>query len=177
MTFSLSRVVDPLERSGSADALVDHFSPKIHRLLPSGAARTRWLQGSWLGHPLHPMLTDVVIGCWTTAWLIDVSGSERHEPVADAMVGLGVLAVLPTVLSGWADWTRQPRSLQRVGVIHAAANGIAATAYTASWLARRRGNRRKGVVLGHLGATAATVGGLLGGHLAFEQGHVRGASG
>lgn len=175
MSFSLSRVIDPIEHSASADTLVEHFRPKIGRILPSDSARTRWLQGSWLGHPLHPMLTDVVIGCWTTAWLIDVSGSKRHEPVADAMVGLGVLAVLPTVLSGWADWTRQPRSLQRVGVVHAAANGLAATAYAASWIARKRGNRRKGVVLGHIGATTATAGGFLGGHLAFQQRHVRGA--
>ena len=174
MAFSLSGVAEPMEHSKSADVLVDQIRPRIERLLPSDAARTRGLQGSWLGHPLHPMLTDVVIGCWTTAWIIDVSGSERHEPVADAMVGLGVLAAVPTVLSGWADWSRQPRSLQRVGVIHAASVAMATTAYTASWLARRRGDRRKGVRLGHLGAAAATAGGFLGGHLAFHDGHVRG---
>ena len=113
------------------------------------------------------MLTDLVIGFWTTAWILDVAGRRRDQHVADAFVALGVVTFVPTAITGWADWTERSPSQQRVGVVHAATNGAAVTVYAASWVARRRGSRALGVALGHMGATIATVGGYLGGHLAF----------
>src|SRR6185503_795064 len=54
---------------------------------------------------------------------------------------------------------------RRVGLVHAAANTTALACYAASWWARVRGRHARGVALGLAGATAATVGGYLGGHL------------
>jgi hypothetical protein len=56
-----------------------------------------------------------------------------------------------------------------VAAVHLAANAAATVAYTGSLLARLRGRRGKGIALGMLGAGLATVGGLLGGHLAFGE--------
>jgi uncharacterized membrane protein len=122
------------------------------------------------GHPLHPMLTDLPIGFWTSAWVLDIVGGERHAPTADLLVGIGLLSVVPTAATGAADWRTLPRRDKRLGLLHATSNVTATTLYAASWLARRRGDRRRGLVLGHLAAAAATVGGALGGELVFRRG-------
>ena len=137
--------------------------------LPDGG-RVGWLlRGEWLGHPLHPVLTDLPIGFWTSAWVLDLTGDERSEPVADAFVALGVLAAVPTAASGLADWLVLPRDKQPIGRVHAATMAVTTALYTASWFHRRRGDRPTGVRLAHVAAATATFGGFLGGHLAFGR--------
>ncbi len=125
------------------------------------------LRGRWLGHPLHPALTDLPIGFWTSAWVLDVVGGRRSSRAATALVGLGVVTAAPAAAAGLADWGALPREAQRVGVVHAASNLAATTLYAASFTARCRGRRGRGIVLGMVGAGVATLGGYLGGHLAF----------
>ena len=122
-----------------------------------------------LGHPLHPVLTDLPIGFWTSAWVLDLIGGEEHAPAAQLLVGLGLLSTVPTIATGATDWTTLPRRDKRLGALHAAANVAATALYGASFLARRRGDRTRGLVLGHLAAGAATVGGYLGGELVFTR--------
>jgi uncharacterized membrane protein len=121
-----------------------------------------------LGHPAHPPLTDLPIGFWTSAWVLDIVGGDKHAPSADLLVGLGLLSTVPTVAAGVSDWTELERRDKRFGLLHAAANVTATALYAGSYLARRRGDRRRGLVLGHLGAAAATVGGYLGGDPVFR---------
>jgi uncharacterized membrane protein len=128
------------------------------------------------GHPIHPVLTDLPVGFWTSAWVLDIVGGERHAPTADLLVGIGLLSTIPTIATGAADWTALPRRDKRIGALHAAANVTATALYGASYVARRRGDRRRGLVLGHLAAAAATLGGYLGGELVFSRGAGRGAS-
>jgi nitrite reductase/ring-hydroxylating ferredoxin subunit/uncharacterized membrane protein len=123
------------------------------------------LSGTWLGHPLHPMLTDLPIGFWTSAFTLDLVGGRGSRRAATQLVGWGVLSAVPTALSGAADWGDTTGRPRRIGLVHAAANTTALACYTASWIARRRGRHWRGVALGLAGATAATVGGYLGGHL------------
>ena len=35
------------------------------------------LSGTVIGHPLHPLLTDVPIGAWTMAAVLDLAGKAR----------------------------------------------------------------------------------------------------
>jgi nitrite reductase/ring-hydroxylating ferredoxin subunit/uncharacterized membrane protein len=128
------------------------------------------LSGTWMGHPLHPMLTDLPIGFWTSAWVLDVVGGKRSRAASQRLIGLGILAALPTAATGLSDWSDTIGDDRRVGTAHALANGGALVLYSLSWLARREGRRGRGVVLGHLGAAAATAGGYLGGHLVFRLG-------
>src|SRR5437763_13588850 len=46
-----------------------------------------FLSGTWTAHPLHPMLTDVAIGAWTSGVFLDLMGEEQG---ADALIGAGV---------------------------------------------------------------------------------------
>jgi nitrite reductase/ring-hydroxylating ferredoxin subunit/uncharacterized membrane protein len=167
-------MIDPRqvgERLEAAEAL-DRVAAPAHRavtrVLPKGAVKDV-LHGVWLGHPLHPSLTDLPIGFWTSAFVLDVLGGRSGRRAADTMVGLGVAAALPTAAAGLADWSELNTPERRSGLVHAAANLAATGLYAMSLVARCRGRRARGIVLSTAGAAAATVGGFLGGHLTFRR--------
>ena len=113
-------------------------------------------------------MTDLVIGFWTSVFVLDIFPVKRLRAASDTFVALGLVAAVPTVVTGLADWTALDRPEQRVGVVHAAANAIGAGFYALSLANRVRGRRARGITFGMLGGvTAMTVGGYLGGHLAF----------
>jgi nitrite reductase/ring-hydroxylating ferredoxin subunit/uncharacterized membrane protein len=165
----LERVVERVEQTSSLIPAADGVREAVVRAIPNGPTKDV-LSGTWLGHPLHPMLTDLPIGFWTSAFVLDIVGGRRSRPAAELLVGLGVLSALPTAASGAADWSDTEGRSRRVGLVHAAANASAITLYTWSWSARRHHRYHRGVALGFLGATAATVGGFLGGHLLARRG-------
>jgi hypothetical protein len=159
-------LVGTIESAPALGAAADELLPAVNRVLDRSGARPL-LSGDWLGHPVHPMLTDLAIGFWTSAWVLDLVPVAGTRPVARKLVGLGVLSAVPTIATGWNDWTGLDDRKRRVGLVHAGANALATVTYAASWWARRRGHPARGIALGWLGAAVATVGGFLGGHLAF----------
>jgi nitrite reductase/ring-hydroxylating ferredoxin subunit/uncharacterized membrane protein len=129
------------------------------------------LSGSWLGHALHPLLTDTTIGTFTSALLLDWLGGQQSRDAAQRLLGLGLLSVPPTALSGqsdWADTEVADESVRRIGIVHAAANGTATLLFASSWLTRRRGGSGRLLALAGGGAMAAA--GYLGGHLTLAEG-------
>lgn len=158
-----------LEASAGLDAVARPVHRAVTTVLPRGPLKDT-LHGVWLGHPLHPLLTDLPIGFWTSAFVLDLVGGRRAQPAADALVGIGVAAALPTAVAGLADWSELNEPERRTGAVHAIANVAATALYGLSFLARRRGRRGQGVALGFAGAAAATAGGFLGGHLTYRRG-------
>jgi uncharacterized membrane protein len=127
------------------------------------------LRGSWLGQPLHPTLTDIPLGMWTAASVLDLAsalGDLDGRPAARRLVGVGLLSAVPTALTGWADWTGIAPAQQRVGVAHAGLNVTAVGLYAGSWAARRRGRHGTGAALALGGAAVSAVARYLGIHLA-----------
>ena len=163
-------LVRRVEEASSLDPVSDVITGVVSRGLPEGTAAKDILSGTWLGHSLHPMLTDLPIGFWTSAFVLDLVGGRRSRAAAELLIGLGVMSALPTAASGAADWSDTTGAARRVGLIHALANTSAIALYASSWRARRRHRYARGVALGMLGATAATVGGYLGGHLLSRRG-------
>ncbi len=166
------RVEQIVERVGRAewlDKVAQPLSQKVSETIPKGALKDA-LSGTWLGHPLHPMLTDLPIGCWTSAFVLDLVGGRRSRRASDTLVALGLVTALPTAASGLADWSDTIGEERRLGVAHAAGNTVAVVFYGLSLVSRRRGRRAKGVFLSVLGAGAATAGAYLGGHLAWRKG-------
>lgn len=161
--------VRSVERAESLDGVVKILRP-LGAALVADPRRRDLLQGMWLGHAVHPVLTDVTLGFWTSANTLDLIGGRQSRPAADRLLALGILSALPTALTGLAEWTATGGREQRVGVVHAVANTVALTLYTASWRARARDRRARGVALALAGTAAAGVGGLLGGHLAAVRG-------
>lgn len=129
------------------------------------------LSGTWMGHPAHPMLTDLPIGAWVSAVVLDVVGTQRRGPTADALVGLGVLTALPTAVTGLNDLADIVDPEERaIGTAHAVGNVTAVVLYGASYLSRRWGRRDIGTALALAGTAALTASGFLGGHLAYRRG-------
>jgi len=162
--------VEQLEQLADLDPLVDQLYEALPTALKEGPIR-RLVGGAPLGHALHPLLTDLPIGFWTSSFVLDLVPSRRTDRIATVFVALGLAAAVPTVVTGLSDWSAlKARPDQRVGLVHAAANASAIGLYGLSLAARLRGRRKTGVALGLLGATSATVGGHLGGHLAIGRG-------
>ena len=157
-----------LEDRDDLDGAVAALGSMADELLANEAVKGA-LQGSWLGHPVHPIMTDLVIGFWTSSFVLDAVPVKRLRAASDVFVALGLVAVVPTVLTGLADWSELDRGKQRVGVVHAAANAVGAGFYALSLVNRVRGRRARGIALSTVGATALTLGGFLGGHLAFGE--------
>ena len=167
--MDLKNLAEELEEVEALDKLAAPIAEAVDQLLPEGPTRDA-LRGTWLGHPLHPVLTDVPIGFWTTAFVFDVLPFRGSGKAARTMIGLGTLAALPTAVSGWADWSALPDRQKRPGLVHAASNATAIALYGWSYLARRRGRTFRGVALSLLGGGVATLGGYLGGELVYRLG-------
>ncbi len=168
-----SRLFSPfasrVERETRLDPVAGPLGDAVRDTVPSGAVKDA-LSGVWLGHPAHPMLTDLPIGFWTSVFVLDFVGGRSGRSAARRLVALGVLSALPAALTGASDWGDTTGGARRVGLVHAVANGTAVACYSASWWQRRHGRQLRGVAWGLAGATAATVGGYLGGHLLQELG-------
>jgi uncharacterized membrane protein len=162
----------------------DHRLDKPTEALNSIAAtvatgrRGSVLQGRAIGHALHPLMTDLPLGCWMSAGLLDLFGGKHSRVAARRLVGFGLLAVPGTVATGMADYADIPdQPDRRVAVVHAAGNAAVAALYLASWRARRRGRFGAGKALGLAGGALAIGTGYLGGHLSFARSVGTGARG
>ncbi|MFF2747166.1 Rieske 2Fe-2S domain-containing protein [Kitasatospora sp. NPDC058048] len=161
----LRRAMDAPERWDLLDAPARPLAKAVEAL-PLGPYRDA-LHGVWLGHPLHPAMVQLPIGCWISAALLDyLPGGHRS---ADALVAAGLLTAGPTALTGWVDWARLDPPRRRTGLVHALGNTTGVLLYAGSLLARCRGHRTRGRLLGLAGATAVSAAAALGGHLSYRQ--------
>jgi uncharacterized membrane protein len=159
-----------LERASVLDVPIRVIKPVLGAVTSDDRVRDL-LGGRWMGHALHPVLTDVPIGAWTSSLILDFAGGPSAEAAADLLVGVGLAAVAPTALSGWSDWSETGSDEQRrVGLVHAASNIAAASLFSASLLRRRQGRRGAGKLLSLLAAGMLSIGGYLGGHLSHARG-------
>lgn len=128
------------------------------------------LHGTWLGHPLHAALTDVPVGAWTTALVLDVAGTARpaqvgYHSAARRSVGVGLVGGAVSALAGLADWQYTEGNARRVGLVHGSLNLAAMSCYTASWLYRGRGGSRPGRRASTIGYALVLASGYLGGSM------------
>ena len=159
-----------VEQLDSLDKLAGAVATAVERAAPDGSSVNEALSGTATGHPLHPPLTDVVIGAWTSAVALDWLGGKRGGPAADWLVPLGVLSALPTVAAGLNDAARLAGPSQRLALVHATTNVVATGLFGASWLARRADRRFVGRLWALAGYATVSLGGYLGGHLSFRRG-------
>jgi hypothetical protein len=153
-----------LEEASALDRPVRALEHPVRNVFGSGVQGSV-LRGEWLGHAVHPLLTDVALGSWTSATVLDLVGGPDSSVAARKLVGTGLLAAAPTAWTGWAEWSAAGSRDKRVGLVHAVTNAAAIGVYAASWLARRRGRHGTGAGLALAGAAVSAVGAYLGGHL------------
>jgi nitrite reductase/ring-hydroxylating ferredoxin subunit len=166
-------VLQQLESADLLDAPGKALGGAVRNMTSSSRTLKDILSGTWLGHAVHPMLTDVVTGAFLSATLLDLFGGADTSKAAERLIAIGIAAYPPTAATGandWADTEIADERVRRVGLVHAASNALALSFYSASLSRRRRGNRGQGAVLGAAGAVALLAGGYLGGHMSLRKG-------
>lgn len=166
--LGLARYARAIEENPSVDGAATALDALTPNALRAGPLRHA-LSGAWVGHSLHPLLTDLPLGFWSSATALDLLAGRHARPAARRLVALGLLTALPTAASGLSDWTQIKGPVRRVGVAHAAANGTGLLLYAGSYRARRRGAWARATSLGVLGGLCAVVGGFLGGDLTLDR--------
>ncbi len=162
-------LIRPLERWAVLDPAGEWLASKVVGLLGNGRAKDL-LSGTFIGHALHPVLTDVPIGALTAATAFDLFGGDGGGSTADALTVLGLLAVPPTAISGLSDWSDTVDGDRRLGLVHALANAGSSALYFAALVSRRSGNRGTARVFSTAGLGVLAASGYIGGHLVFARG-------
>ena len=162
----LRELVSRLEKAQSLDAVSDRLQKIVTTAVRPRAVRNL-LHGTWLGHPLHPVLIHAPIGALLSAAVLDaIPGQERS---ATTLIKVGTAAAPATMIAGWTDWSQLPPAARRVGLVHAASNAVALGLYLASLSARAAGKTTRGKALAYAGVSVLGAGAYLGGHLTYSQ--------
>ncbi len=168
----LEPIIRRIEAAGALDPVGKAVGRAVRRVFSAGKLKDA-ASGTWLGHAVHPMLTDVVIGSFTSASLLDLFAGEDGHRASERLIAVGIGAYLPTAATGindWADTETVDDTIRRAGLVHAGSNAFALSLYAASLGSRLRGSRGKGKLLGAAGLTVLMSGGYLGGHLSLTKG-------
>ncbi len=131
------------------------------------------LHGKWLGHPLHPVLTDIPTGSYTAALGLDIlemaTGDEAFGKGADAAIAIGMAGAASSAVTGMVDWQHTVGASRKIGTAHALLNSGSLACYMTSFLLRKGGYRPAGRGLALLGYSAMSAAAYLGGHLVFNE--------
>ena len=161
--------VDVVERQQWLEPVEEGLQRAVAATFDSAGAAGRktrnFLHGVWLGHPLHPVLTDIPIGAWTAALVLD---TVDHEG-ADRAIQIGLVGAAASAVTGLTDWQATDGPARRIGVVHGLLNLTGAALFTASLMARNRRNRSAGRTLAAIGYVVAGVSAYLGGHLVYRK--------
>ncbi|MEV4262431.1 DUF2231 domain-containing protein [Kribbella sp. NPDC049584] len=132
------------------------------------------------GHPLHPAVVAVPIGCWGASLVFDVASRIVADGAFLArgsrwLIALGVLGALVAAMLGFLDFFAIPPRTRafRTATVHMSLNLGVTTSYTISYLLRNGAAPRVGwglIVLSLVSLTALSVSGYLGGKLAYRFG-------
>ena len=159
--------------------LDERFQKRLDKFLYSrGQASAQqlrnFLNGTWLGEPLHVVLTDVPIGVWTVAIMFDaldlLAGRREFALAADASIAIGLVGAAGAAVTGMTDWSDVDPPARRMGFIHGLLNISATALFTASLILRKKKrSRTSGRIAAALGYTILSYAAHLGGRMVYEE--------
>jgi len=137
----------------------------------AGARMKNAMHGVWLGHPLHPVFTDLPIGAWTASLAIDAcaNGDDGMRRAATLAMGVGLFGAVASAATGLTDWSETGGRARREGLVHGLLN-LAATALTAFACVQRLTSRHdRGRGCAWTGYAIALGAAYFGGDLVYGQ--------
>ena len=172
-TNALSRLADQPALDVVGKPLSDAVKGLYESAGAAGQKAKDALHGVWLGHPLHPVLTDLPIGAWTTALVLDAVAATTRERgmarAADVAIGVGLAGAVGAAVTGLTDWAETDGRSRRTGLLHGLMNLSATMLYAASYLLRRNGARSAGQTCAVAGYGVAIGAAYFGGNLVYDQ--------
>ena len=170
-------LIDAIEKQDWLDTAADTLQPAILDAFKAGGDGGQkiknFLHGTWLGHPLHPLITDVALGAWTTAAVLDcceLAGSKNYKKGADAAVAIGLAGGVGSAITGLTDWTGTTKKKRKIGLMHGLLNIGAASLYATSLIMRKnKGSRGTAIALSMVGYGLTSISGYLGGTLVYGE--------
>jgi nitrite reductase/ring-hydroxylating ferredoxin subunit/uncharacterized membrane protein len=149
----------------------------VHRAFASGGERGQavknFLNGTWIGEPLHVILTDIPIGAWTVALVFDgldlMSHKREFAVAADASIGIGLAGAVGAAVTGVTDWQDADAPARRLGMIHGLLNVSATVLFITSLVLRKKKSRTSGRVFAGLGYAVMSIAAHLGGKMVYEH--------
>ncbi len=141
----------------------------------AGERVSNLLHGTWLGHPLRPLLASLPTGALlstVTLDAVDALGGHGAElrSASRLTLGVGIVGSLGAAVTGLNDWQHTQERARRVGLVHGALNAVATGLYVLSWLDRGRGRHTRGVAATALGYGITVISGYLGAGLVYRFG-------
>jgi nitrite reductase/ring-hydroxylating ferredoxin subunit/uncharacterized membrane protein len=170
-TSTLMRVAD----NTAIDQIAEPLSKAVRAVYdaagPGGRQAKNALHGVWLGHPLHPVFTDVPIGAWTTALALDMTanGDPGRRRAATFAMGVGLAGAAGAAVTGLTDWSETDGRSRRAGLIHGLLNVTATTLFATAFVLRRNRARGGGRLCAWTGYAIALGAAYLGGDLVYGQ--------
>jgi nitrite reductase/ring-hydroxylating ferredoxin subunit/uncharacterized membrane protein len=159
------------------DALAEPLSQAVRGAYEAAGDTGRQLKnaahGVWLGHPLHPVFTDVPIGAWTTALALDAAAAASHDRgmarAADLAIAVGLVGAVGAAVTGLTDWSETSGQSRRTGLVHGLMNLTATGLFAASYALRKSGSRGAGRSCSAVGYAVAAAAAYLGGNLVYDR--------
>jgi len=140
---------------------------------PQAQELRNFLNGTWLGEPLHAALTDLPIGAWTTAMIFDalslIRSGRDFERAADASIAVGLGGAVCAAAAGVTDWSDVDPPARRTGLIHGLLNISATAMFAISLILRKKRSRAAGRFSAALGYGIMTFAAHLGGKMVYEN--------
>jgi nitrite reductase/ring-hydroxylating ferredoxin subunit/uncharacterized membrane protein len=131
------------------------------------------LNGTWLGEPLHAVLTDLPVGAWSVAMVFDgldiLLGRGEFARAADTSIAIGLVGAAGAVVTGVTDWSDVNPPARRLGLIHGLLNVSGTALFFTSLVLRKRESRRYGRFFASLGYGVMAYAAHLGGKMVFEH--------
>ena len=172
ITRAIGQAIDQVS---ALDELGSSLKSAIHNAVLKGGKPTRkladLLHGTWLGHPLHPVLTDFTIGAWGIGAMFDAvavaTGDKRSRKIGNTLARVGTVAAVPTAITGLIDYSTVKKPATSAATLHALMNDVNIGLYLVSLRERKRGNYARGVAwsMAAVGLTFASA--WIGGYLVY----------
>jgi len=170
-TNALMQVVDSPALDRIAEPLSKAVRGAYEAAGPAGQQLKDAAHGVWLGHPLHPVFTDLPLGAWTTALALDctANGDEGRRRAATFAMGVGLAGALGAAVTGLTDWSETQGQSRRTGLLHGLLNITATTLFATSWAMRQRDSHDTGRAAAWAGYAIAIGAAWFGGNLVYDQ--------
>lgn len=175
--MDINKIIDFAESPAWLESTAETIQPAVLNAFESagkpGEKLKNFLHGTWLGHPLHPILTDIPVGAYSVTAALDMlelCGQKNLQDGADTSLAIGLAGAAGAAVTGTADWTGTSGQNRRIGLMHAFLNISATLLNVSSLVLRKNKSHRKlamGLSFAALGITSVSA--YLGGHLVYGQ--------